>query len=69
MIPVTAHEILNSTLAASDRAALRRDRDEQLRERGNVDELVASCAAAYPVTRDEDTEISEDDWRAALMSL
>lgn len=65
----TATEILNSTLPASDRAALRRDRDEQLAERGHIDDLVAEVTAAYPPTRDEDTVISAEEWRKALLAL
>lgn len=68
-IPVTATEILCSTLPAGERAALRRDRDEQLSERGHIDELVAEVAAAYPPTRDEDTVIGAEEWRKALLAL
>ena len=65
----TATEILNSTLPASDRAALRRDRDEQLAERGHIDELVAEVAAAYPAVTERDTVISAEEWRKALLAL
>lgn len=65
----TATEILCSTLSPADQSALRRDRDEQLSERGHLDELVAEVAAAYPPTRDEDTVISAEEWRKALLAL
>lgn len=68
-IPVTAREILQSTLSPADQSALRADRDEQLRERGHIDELVAEVAAAYPATRDEDTVIGAEEWRKALLAL